>query len=399
MKNSVKSKRKISLSSKAKKILTYLFAVAVVILLVMTAAQKLGNVTIDTFTSEVKTYFMSLGSGDGYPYGVKADSVANIIVNNSNLEVLTDDKTIVLTSSAKELQPKGHSYSDPTMKAKGSKIIVYDLGSGRFRIQNDTEIIREYTLEKSITAAAISPKGSFAVASYDENSQAVLYAYSKNGEQNFSKTLNGERIIDIDFSSNGKYIAVAAIGAVDGEMTSKLYVFNVKNSEKYISCFEYPGTTLLRVNYIKGNNLVALGDKIRTYIKNNTEKIEELNFASDRLGSYSVAPNGFSALMLSKYGSTSLSELTLYTNKNKQKFTQTFEQEVKGVSTDGKYTAVLFDGEVRTFNKKGKQVGTIYFNGDPRMVVVDGITTYVLTSVNILSFDTKGTTDERQANK
>lgn len=399
MKNSAKSKRKYSLSSKSKKILTYIFAVAVVILLVMTAAQKLGNVTVATFTSEVKTYFMSLGSGDGYPYEVKADSVKNIIVNNSNLEVLTDDKTLVLTSSAKELQPKIHSYSDPAMKAKGSKIIVYDLGSGRFRVQNDTEIIKEHSLEKSITAAAIGQKGNYAVASYDENSQAVIYAYSKGGEQSFSRAFKGERIIDIDLSSNGKYIAAAAISAVNGEMTSKLYVFNLKDSENYISCFEYPGTTLLRVNYVKGNNIVTLGSNIRSYIKNNTEKIEDIAFESDKPGSYSVASNGSSALMLSKYGSTSLSQLTFYTNKNKVKFTQDFDREVKAVSTDGKYTAVLLDGEVRTFNKKGKQVGTIYFNGDPRRVIVDGVTTYVLTSVNILSFDTKGTTDERQADK
>lgn len=398
MKNSAGKKKRFTLSSKAKKLLSYFFAVAVVILLVITAAQKLGNVTITTFTADVKTYFMSLGAGDGYPYEVELGTVKNIIAANSNLNVLTNDKTLVLTSSAKELQPENHSYSEPVMKAKGSRLIVYDLSSGQFRVQSSAGTTKEFELEQPITAAAISQKGCFAVATYNENAQTVLYSYSKSGEQEFTHNFGLERIIDMDISSNGKYLAAAAVSASNGEMNSKLYIINLNSDGKeYVAELDYPGTTLLKVNYVKGNNIVALGDNIRSYVKNNRERTDDRSFNSDKLNNYSVASNGSSTLLLSKYGSTSLSELTFYTNKNKEKYTQTFDREVKSISTDGSHTAVLFDGEVRTYNKKGKQVGTIYFNGDPQRVVIDGGTTYVLTSVSIKSFKTKGTTDERQA--
>ena len=136
-------KKKFSVSARARKILTVCLAVAVVILIVMTAAEKLGNMTIATFTSDVKAYFMSLGRGDGYPYSISADSVRNITVSKSNLTLLLDDKTTVLTSSAKEIMPKSHTYTEPVMKMKGSKMIVYDLVSGKFRVQNGAEILRE----------------------------------------------------------------------------------------------------------------------------------------------------------------------------------------------------------------------------------------------------------------
>ena len=56
MKNSGKSKKiRIKLSERTKKILTGVLVVAVIILIVMTAAQKLGNMTISTFTADVKT--------------------------------------------------------------------------------------------------------------------------------------------------------------------------------------------------------------------------------------------------------------------------------------------------------------------------------------------------------
>ena len=118
MKSSGKSKKfKLRITDRSKKILTIVLAVAVVILIVMTAAQKLGNMTVSTFTADVKTYFMSLGSGDGYPYEISAGKVKNITVNNSNLNLLLDNKTISLTSSAKEIMPKSHTYSNPVMKS------------------------------------------------------------------------------------------------------------------------------------------------------------------------------------------------------------------------------------------------------------------------------------------
>lgn len=400
MKNSGNGKKKkLTVSVRTKKIFTAVLAAAIVILIVMTAAQKLGNMTVTTFTADVKAYFMSLGSGDGYPYSISADTVRNIKVNKSNLTLLLDDKTTVLTSSAKEIMPKSHTFSNPIMKAKGSKMIVCDLDSGKFRVQSGAEILREENHKNNIMAAAIGSKGNYAVAEYGDNAQSVLLVYSKRGKEKFKWNFKDERVIDIDLSSNGKYAAVAAVKAQNGEMSSKLYVFNINKADEYVACFDYPGTTLLRVNYVKGNNISALGDNLKSYIKNNSKRQDDTKFGSDKLYKYCVASNGSSALVLSKYGSTSLSSLTFFNSSDKERFTVNFDKEAKWVDTDGKYIAVLFDSEVRTYNKRGKQVGTIYFTGEPQRVTVDSGRTYVLTSVNIKSYKTRGTTDERQVSE
>lgn len=400
MKSSGKSKKiKFKLNERSRRILTVILALAVVILIVMTAAQKLGNMTVSTFTADVKTYFMSLGSGDGYPYEISAGKVKSITVNKSNLNLLLDDKTLTLTSSAKEIMPKSHTYSNPVMKTKGSKMIVFDLDSGKFRVQRGSDIVCEEKLDKNIMAAAIGAKGNYAVATYGNDVQAVLRVYERTGKEKFTWNFSDERVTDIDLSPNGKFVAVAAIKATNGEMSSKLYVFNLSTADNYIACFDYKGTTLLRVNYIKGNNIVAVGDNLKSYIKNNTNKQEDMKFNSDKLHNYCVSEDGSSAIAFSKYGSSSLSSLSFYSNTNKERFTVDFDKEIRGVNTDGKYIAVLFDSEVKTFNKRGKQVGTIYFSGEPKSVTVDGSRTYVLTGVNIKSYKTRGTTDERQASE
>lgn len=393
MNGEVETKKR-HIGKKAKLIFTVLLVLAVTLLIVITAAQKLGNMTISTMTSDVKAYFMSIGAGEGYPYQIKSDNVKNVEMINSNMVLLLKDKTMMLTSTAKEITPVNHSYANPVMKNKGSKIIVYDLDSGNFRVQSGSEIIKEYENDTDIMAAAIGKRGNYAVGTYGIDVQSVLTVYGKNHKEQFVWKFKSERIIDIDLSDNGKFAAVATVSSNNGDINSKLYVFNF-NSSEYVSCFEYNGTTLVKVNYISGTNIIALGNNLRSYITGNTQRQDDQSFGSDELHNYYVTDGGRSALVLSKYGSSALSSLNVYSNKNNAEFTVSFDKEMKWVDCDDRYTAVLFDNEVRTFNKKGEQVGSIAFSGEPVRVEVSGNKTYVLTSVGIQCFDTKGTTNNK----
>lgn len=380
------SVKKISLFSKI------LLVAAVTLLIVFIAAQKLGNMTISTMTTDVKAYFMSIGAGEGYPYTLPSDTVESMEMLNSKIMLLQNDKTMMLTSSAKEIMPVSHNYANPAMKINNSKLIVYDLDSGRFRIQSGSEVIEKYELDNRITAAAIGSRGNYAVGTYGTDSQSVLTCYSKKNKEEFIWKFKSERISDIALSDNGKYAAVATVDSFNGDINSKLYVFNF-SSDDYVSCFDYKGTTLVRVDYVKGNDIIAVGDNLRTYIKDNTEKQEDQKFNSDTLHNYCMTDSGRSALVLSKFGSSSLSQLTLYSKSNKEEFSISFDKELKWIDCDSQYTAVLFDKEVMTFNRKGEQIGSIGFDGEPVRVEIDGNKTYVLTSVGISCFDTKGTTN------
>lgn len=368
-----------------------LLVFAVSLLIIFTAAQKLGNVTVTAMASDVKAYFLSVGAGDGYPCAVDGNKIKNISINNSNLLILTEDKTTVLTPTAKEIMPQEHSYSNPVMKTKGSKAIVYDLDSGRFRIQSGTEILSEHELERQITAAAIGKKGNYAVACYGESVQSVLTVYGRNKREVFVWKFKDERVSDIALSDDGKYAAVCAVRVADGDVCSRLYVFNFK-SEKPAATFDYEGTALVRADYVKGNDITAVGDNMRSYIKNNSKRQDDGGFGSDFLHNYCVNDKGRSAVVLSKYGSSALSELSVYTGSNKKQFTVSFDREIKWVDCGSKYTAVLFKNEVQTFNKKGEQTGSVTFNGEPLRVAVDGNKIYLLTTVSLYCCDAKGTT-------
>ena len=379
-----------TLSKQTKKVLSVILVIVAVLLMVFTAAQNFGKMTVRSMADSVKAYFISLGAGDGYPYDIDAYSVEDIRINNSNLHILTDTKTTVLNQTAKEIMPQEHPYSEPAMKIKESKIIVYDLGSTKYRLQNSTEITHEAEAPGRITAAAIGKSGNYALGTYGTSTQSVLTVCNSKHEEIFIWNFKTERITDISLSDNGKYAAVTVIDAENGKINSSLYVFNFK-SEEYVSRFEYKDTTLVKVDYVKGNNILVLGNNIRSYIKNNTDRTDDISFGADVLYNSCVTDKGRNAVVLSRYGSSSLSMLTVYSNKNKKQFDVKFDKEMKWVDCDEKYTAVLFEHEVRTYNKKGKQIGSLSFTGEPVRVAVDGSKTYVLTTSGLQCYDTRGT--------
>lgn len=376
-------------NKKIKTLLYAILAVVAVLLLVITAAQKLGNVTINTMTAGVKAYFMSMGSGDGFPYDIDSQSVKDMKLNNSNFLVLFDDSTMLLTSTAKEIMPKEHKYSNPVMKTNGNHVIVYDLDSGKYRIQNSSEVVSEAELPNRILAGAIGKKGNYAVATYSDEVQSEVTVYTSSNKKAFSRSFKSETVSAVSLSDNGKYVAVSTVFSKDGKMSSKVYVLNL-SSGKDENCFEYDSTVVLRVDYIKGENLSVLGDNLRSYIKNGKKKTDDITFGSDTLHNYSLSQCGNSVLVLSRYGSESLSGLYLYNERNKEKFCVDLDKEIKWVDCDDKYTAVLLENEVRTYDKNGKQIGSISFTGQPLRVAVDGKKTYVLTSASLQCYDTKG---------
>ena len=384
-----KKKSKLRMSKKSKLTISVLFVLSAILLIVFTAAQNLGNMTVNTMVADVKAYFMSLGAGDGYPYDIDAKSVKDMKINNSNIYLMLSDKTTTLNSTAKEIMPQAHTYSNPVMKSKNSNFIIYDLDSNRFRIQQNTEIKHEGEASGRIMAAAIGKKSNYALGTYGDSVQSVLTVYDKNNEAVFIWNFKSERITDISLSDNGKFAAVSTIDALNGEINSKLYVFDFK-SEDYVSCFDYNGTTLVKVDYVRKTDIVAIGDNLRACILGNTERQKDYVYGSDQLSGYSVTDDGRSTLVLSRYGSAALSKLNVYSKKNEQDFTLNFEKEVKWADSDEKYTAVLFETEVITYNKKGEKLATQTFEGEPIRVAVDGKRTYVLTTSGLQCFKTKG---------
>ncbi len=351
--------------------------VVVVLLLLFVATETFQVGTLSSISDSFKSFLSSISQGDGYPYRISSSSVKDIDMLSSNLFLLTDSSTISLDSSAKEIAKIDHTYANPKMSISNGRAIVYDRSGNRYMIQSRTEKLYSKETDDKIITCDIGKSGNVAIATLKKDSTSQITVYSGN----LSKTIfkwecYSDNIVDIALSDNGKYMAVATIGALDGEVLSKVYVFDFDYS-KALETFKYPGTSIFDVEFSQRDTVVAMGDNLRSVIKNKTERQKDENFNTSTLMRYCMAENGKSAVLLSEYGSTNLNILKVYSDDGEEIFNKKIDSTVKRIFCNQNTVSVLLDDKVVIYNLNGDVRENIKTGNDGITVLSHGKYTYI----------------------
>lgn len=356
--------------------------VFIAITLVFFAARMLGGITLTSVVENIKISISNLGAGDGYPYSVEGTGVKKAFVSSDKLFTFADDRTLLLSSSAKELSTEAVDYGAPMIDYKNGKAIVYDTDSGKLRIQNTSKVVSEMKLNNKITCGAIGDKGNFAVSSITSNNQTVFTAFNKSGEEIFKQNLGDELVTCIDLSDDGKYAVVGAIKSTNAETDSKVYVFRF-DSEEYVFCFDFNRSVVMSVRYVKSHNIEVITDKSRVYITDNTTKEAEASFESNTLHDISHIDDRYTAISTLKYGSDSSVVVDVF-DGDKKAYTIDVGSSAKAVSVNERYLAVLTDSKVTIYNKKGEVKAEMSADVSANDVIVSNKKVYIITPVEII---------------
>lgn len=376
--------KNLTMTKKTAKTLKVAAVIIVVLSLISIAAAQFGGVTFSTVADYVKTSLASIGSGNGYPYSVSGIEIVDAAVTNSDL-VLVDDHTVkILNSTAKEISNIQHTFDHPVMNCNSGRILLFDIGGKKFRLQSKTRILYEKDTEHMILTGAVGKDGSVAVATRTDGAESMLTVYNSRHEETFVWKCAKEHIVSCDISDNGKRFAVAVLGADNGSVYSKVYIFEKKNTEPAAS-FEYNDSAVASVQFLSNETLMIMGNNL-CEIVNGSEVKEKIDVSVNTPSRLFISDNNTAVLVLSKYSSTTQKTVTVYNKSGKEMFSTEVTGIVKAVSTDGKYTAVLTDSQVCIFNMKGEMTGKAEIASDPIDVGVCRGRTYVFASEGIFEY-------------
>lgn len=360
---------------------TVLRAVAVIILilvLLFMATETLGIASVSNINDSIKNFFLTLSPGDGYPYKINSGSVEGMTVLNGNIFVLTDEKTLSLDTTAKQVKGTQHTFSNPIISKKGGKVVLFDQKGNRYRIENRTDTLYtgETPEDEKIITAALGKKGNLALATLSSSSVSKLTVLSSSyKKEEFVWNCASDSIVSVDLSDNGKYAVVSVIGARDGEIYSKVYIFDFDYAEPKAE-FEYPGTAVIEVKFVANDNIVVLGNNMVSFIKNLKTK-EDKNFDSDTLSNYAFSDKGDLILVLSEHGSTNSQILTSYSSSFSKNFEEKYTSSVKSVfAADGK-VSVLLEDKVIVYRSSGAKFREFSADNTAISVMNVGNKTYV----------------------
>ena len=241
-----------------------LYKIAAVLLaaaLLLVVLENWEDLTFGNIGNWFRTKAVGLGFGDGYPVdliGSTADP-GNFGSEDGNMYVVSDTALTVLNSSAKEMFSVRHSFNNPAVSVSGGRYLMYNVGATGYRVDTaaGTEVLD--SAECSITAGAVCSTGKFALATQPSDYASELSVYMKDGSLQYQYKFADSYISAVTLNVNGTKGAVASICSRDGDIVSRITVFDFSKEEP-IAVYESEGNLVYGLLWSANNRVLAIGD-------------------------------------------------------------------------------------------------------------------------------------------
>ncbi len=275
-------------------------------------------------------------------------------VISSRLLVLTEKQVLWINSKNDVKFAKVHNYSNPDLAVNEGYAVIFNRGSEEFMILDGRGIVYEGKSENNfgILTAYINNEGKTVFSTKSDDSAARIYLLSKKGKKLYEWSCGNEYPVCIDMSSNGRRIALGAIGAKNGVMVAKTYLLDIRE-EKALCEFSAEGAEIASVK-IKGKTIVSTFLNRRLVYDINSAKgaPKKSEFVNSALSVYTDY-KGNTAVLTEDVSSLSKSRLTLYGADNRVLYSVLVPEKLNNVFLKGKTIIATGEREVLEINSRG----------------------------------------------
>ena len=372
---SLRKKRNMLTAKKIFKTMRIPVVVLAVAAALFLSARLMGNVAVSNITDgirQVKTVFTKSG---GFPYSLdtfnfkRADSIGSGVITVNN------DSTVVLNSSADELfsmQIKPGS----RVITKNGRALIYGTASNEVVLQSKTEKLGSITEGSTVVAAALAENGSFATSHASQKHQSILRVYNSRFKNVFQWNCSQERIADIALSQNGRNVAVAAVGAENAEIYTRIIVFNIGDTEPKAD-IKFSGTMLFDVVYTASGKIIAAGDNKTVVLNKKGETVDETVYAEDSILAVCSDDSGNTVVCYEEFGGAKTG-IVRYSRSGKKTCSIVVDGIPDCIAARGGRIAVASDNEIAVYSQNGKEVKRIEAENAVESVFIASGTVYAV---------------------
>lgn len=365
-----------------------LLVIVAAVSIVFIAASSFSNVTFSNITGTVESFFLNLKKGEGYPYQCSADGPQKATAISSHLAVIDDSNVILLNKTAKEILKFDSTYTNPDIAVSNGRALIYNRGASSFSVIGQSDVLYDNNataevLKEAVITANISKNGSLGFATWTDDGVCKFSAFNKKLGAEFYYVFGSERILYVTLSDNGKYGACAVLGVENATYYSAVYVFDFSSPDP-VKVVKYPGETAIRLDFLSKKKLNVITDLKRRVISlSDEEDTEEIDYSAHTLNSVDFDTSSKrSVICYSKYGSTSNVICAFYKNGKESCKIEDVEN-VKSVSCNKNYFAVLTDDKVLCYNYSGKLKCTVELKFNVDSVELGDSEVYLFSGSNI----------------
>ncbi|MBO5230902.1 MAG: hypothetical protein J6B52_05740 [Clostridia bacterium] len=372
---SLQKKRNMLTAKKIFKIMRIPVVILAVAAALFLSARLMGNVAVSNITDGIRQVKTVFAKGGGYPYSLdtfnfkKADAIGSGVITVNN------DSTVVLNSSADELFNMQIKPGSRVITQNG-RALIYGTASNEVILQSRTEKLGSITEESSVVVAALADNGSFATSHASEKHQSILRVYNSRFKNVFQWNCSQERVADIALSRNGRNLAVAAVGAENAEIYTRIIIFNIGDTEPKADV-KFSGTMFFDVVYTASGKIIAAGDNKTVVLNKKGETVDETVYAEDSILAVCSDDSGNTVVCYEEFGGAKTG-IARYSRSGKKTCSVVVDGIPDCVAAEGGRIAVASGNEIVVYSQNGKEVKRIETENAVESVFIASGTVYAV---------------------
>ena len=196
-------------------------------------------------------------SDDNFPLSISGGIDYQVKNLNDDLAILSDAYFYIYDSDGDLCEERQHSYANAMMQTANRSALIYESGGTHLRVDTKHKKVFEKKLDNKILFARLSSNGNVAVVTSADTFVCKLIVFNDSGDEIYSRDCV-ERVMDIDFSPDGKGCVLATAYASNGSLQSKL--LSVSFDSKEDNWESQPFDTMCLKTYYSEEGIFMLGE-------------------------------------------------------------------------------------------------------------------------------------------
>lgn len=344
-----------------RKFVTYLIAVAAVLLLLIVFVIFRDDITDDTlgFVTQLFNRKSESSEAGSIPFDEGQDVL--LALCEGRLVALSPDRLVLYDKSGNEMLSRTVSYDSPALTVAGGKVVAYDrVGSAALAADiggtvSAPGVRAEYDFP--VLTASGNTRGQYVLVTNESGYRGVARIYDKKGKPTY-EWYSGERyIMAVSLSPSGKRMAVAAVGQ-QGETVGLRVTFLDTGRNEPLATVDITDELALAAFFPDNNHVCILTESGVYFYTDDGLPLGHYSFGGRMLLKAPIATDEALFLNLGRNAGGQYSQLICLSYTGTELGRVSFTEGPDGIAAAGRYCAILEAGVLTRFTLNGTELNS-----------------------------------------
>ncbi|MCI8406917.1 MAG: hypothetical protein HFE43_07980 [Oscillospiraceae bacterium] len=319
-----------------------------------------------------------------FPLTIKNEQPIDLYSLGGNFAVLTKANLLVYSSGGTRIASYNHGYTNPVVKEGEKRLLTYDRGGTKLRVDAAAGSVGEITTGNTIICAEIAPNGNVAVATSYRNHAPVITVYNSSLKEIYHYTESRD-FTALAFSEDGGRLAACTVETRQGLLCAVIYEMEIsKKTPARVT--EITNILPLGLAYQSDGGLVVTGrNRLARLEPSDQNRMPQFTEYTGEIQRFFQVKG--QTVLLQKNLFNSDSTLCVYSSSGVLKASCGIAEEAADLYTDGERILVLGKKQLHCYDMKLKAGEPILLNKAGQKVIFSGRNAFVMSTDNIDRYD------------